>query len=117
MLDGQVEVVRELEDPAQQPIAGGGGQVGALLLDATLQVGEVGTGALPAGLGLVGALDGGLQLRLELLEPLELVGRGGPARVERGDALLRACCHPAGAAVRRRELARTRGQAWRPGHR
>ena len=59
MLDGQVEVVGELEDTQQEPVARGGREVGALLLGAPLQVGVVRAGALPAGLGLIGPRQGG----------------------------------------------------------
>jgi hypothetical protein len=65
--------------------AGDGGRFRALLFGATLEVGEIGAGALPAGLGLGRALLGGLQLGAELGYLLAERGRAG---VEGGDTLL-----------------------------
>ena len=112
VLDGQVEVVRELEDPPQQPVARQQ-RPGSARSSSTRRfrlAKSARARCQPASASSARA-TAAWSLRLELLEPRDLCRGGGLARVERGDALLRAL--PPEAA--REWRARARGRAWSPG--
>ena len=85
-LDGAVEIIHDRQDLAQQQFVGQPEQLLALLLRAAPVVLEVGRGALPAGEVVAGLLSRGGQLRLQLRDALQQLGRGG--RPEGLDALL-----------------------------
>ena len=114
VLDGQVEVVRELEHPQQEPVAGEAASSGALLLGAALagwrsRRGRAASRPRPPRASRQGGMP---ELRLELLERVGgCAGRAGrPSAAMRSSARL----PPLRAAASRRGPRRGRllGSAW-----